>query len=98
MSLGADAQPEQPKYHISNVVPLGPPDRWDYVVFDPESHRIYVAHGDRVTVVDGLGGGVIGTVEGMPGGTHGVPSLMPRAKAIRMMEKPASRSSSTCKP
>jgi YVTN family beta-propeller protein len=72
MSLGADAQPEQPKYHISNVVRLGPPDRWDYVVFDPESHRVYVAHGDRVTVVDGLDGAVIGTVEGMPGGTHGV--------------------------
>jgi YVTN family beta-propeller protein len=71
-SLGAEAQPEQPKYHISKVVPLGPPDRWDYVVFDPESHRVYVAHGDRVTVVDGLGGAVIGTVEGMPGGTHGV--------------------------
>ena len=33
-SLGAEAQPEQPKYYISKVVPLGPPDRWDYVVFD----------------------------------------------------------------
>jgi DNA-binding beta-propeller fold protein YncE len=72
MSLGADAQPEQPKYHISKVVPLGLPDRWDYVVFDPESHRVYIAHGDGVTVVDGLGGAIIGTVEGMPGGTHGV--------------------------
>src|ERR1700689_503943 len=71
-SLGAEAQPEQPSYHISKVVPLGSPDRWDYVVFDPESHRVYVAHGDRVTVVDGIGGAVIGTVEGMPGGTHGV--------------------------
>jgi DNA-binding beta-propeller fold protein YncE len=41
-------------------------------VFDPDSHRIYVAHGDTVSVVDGLGGAVLGTVEGMPGGTHGV--------------------------
>src|ERR1700692_1812054 len=70
--VGAAPQLEQPKYHISKVVPLGPPDRWDYVVFDPDSHRVYVAHGDRVTVVDGLSGAIIGTVEGMPGGTHGV--------------------------
>jgi len=71
-SLGAETQPEQPKYQISKVVLLGPPDRWDYVVFDPESHRVYVAHGDRVTVVDGLGGAIIGDIDGMPGGTHGV--------------------------
>ena len=70
-ALHAASQAEA-KYHISKVVPLGAPDRWDYVVFDPESHRVYVAHGDRVTVVDGLAGAVIGTVEGMPGGPHGV--------------------------
>ena len=63
---------EPPNYHVSKVVPLGLPDRWDYVVFDPESRRIYVAHGDRITIVDGRSGVLIGTVEGMPGGTHGV--------------------------
>jgi len=66
------AQTEAPNYHISKVVSLGDPDRWDYVVFDPDSRRVYVAHGDRVTVVDGGGGAIIGTVEGMPGGTHGI--------------------------
>jgi YVTN family beta-propeller protein len=68
----AAPQLEPSPYRISKVVPLGPPDRWDYVVFDPDSRRVYVAHGDRVTIVDGRGGAVIGTVEGMPGGTHGV--------------------------
>jgi YVTN family beta-propeller protein len=63
---------EPPNYHVSKVVPLGLPDRWDYVVFDPDSRRIYVAHGDRITIVDGRSGALIGTVEGMPGGTHGV--------------------------
>ena len=67
----AASQPEA-KYQISKTVPLGAPDRWDYVVFDPNSQRVYVAHGDRVTVVDGSSGAVIGTVEGMPGGTHGI--------------------------
>jgi YVTN family beta-propeller protein len=68
----AQSPPEQPNYRISKVVPLGAPDRWDYVVFDPESHRTYVAHGDRLSVVDGTSGAVVGTVEGMPGGTHGI--------------------------
>ena len=68
----AASQAEPPAYHVSMVVPLGTPDRWDYVVFDPDTHRVYVAHGDRVTVVDGTNGHVVGTVEGMPGGTHGV--------------------------
>lgn len=68
----AASQAEPPTYHVSMVVPLGTPDRWDYVVFDPDTHRVYVAHGDRVTVVDGTNGHVVGTVEGMPGGTHGI--------------------------
>lgn len=59
-------------YTVTKTVPLGDPTRWDYVVFDPPTHRVYVAHGDRVTVVDGQGGAVLGQIEGMPGGTHGI--------------------------
>ncbi len=59
-------------YHLTRSVLLGAPDRWDYVVYDGPSHRVYVAHGDRVTVVDGRSGRIIGEVEGMPGGTHGI--------------------------
>ena len=68
----AASDPKPPNYHIAKAVPLGGPDRWDYVVFDPGSQRVYVAHGDRITVVDGASGVVIGNVEGMPGGTHGI--------------------------
>jgi YVTN family beta-propeller protein len=68
---GAQAQ-EPPAYTITRSVPLGAPDRWDYVVFDPGSRRVYVAHGDRVTVVDGVSGSIIGQVTGYPGGTHGI--------------------------
>ncbi|MGH8169792.1 MAG: YncE family protein [Steroidobacteraceae bacterium] len=60
------------EYHRGLSVPLGAPDRWDYVVYDGPSHRVYVAHGDHVTVVDGRTGRIIGQVEGMPGGTHGI--------------------------
>jgi YVTN family beta-propeller protein len=59
-------------YHLTRSVRLGSPDRWDYVVYDSPSHRVYVAHGDRVTVVDGRSGRIIGQVTGMPGGTHGI--------------------------
>lgn len=61
-----------PSYDLVKQVALGAPDRWDYVVFDPASGRVYVAHGDRVTVVDGSSGALIGNIEGMPGGTHGI--------------------------
>lgn len=65
------AQP-LPEYRISSTIPLGAPDRWDYVTFDPGSHRVYVAHGDRLTVVDGHDGKLLGEVTGFPGGTHGI--------------------------
>ncbi len=61
-----------PHYEVVKTVPLGAPDRWDYVVFDPGSRRVYVAHGDRVTVVNGRTGAIVGEVTGFPGGTHGI--------------------------
>jgi DNA-binding beta-propeller fold protein YncE len=61
-----------PDYKLAGSVSLGAPDRWDYVFFDPGSHRVFVAHGDRVSVVDGRDGTVLGQVAGIPGGTHGI--------------------------
>lgn len=66
------AQAEAPLYRLVKSVPLGAPERWDYVAFDSASGRVYVAHGDRLTVVNGKTGAMIGTVAGMPGGTHGI--------------------------
>ncbi len=60
-----------PTYRLAKSVPLGIPDRWDYVVSDAASRRVYVAHGHRLTVVDAGSGAVIGNVEGITGGTHG---------------------------
>jgi YVTN family beta-propeller protein len=42
------------------------------VVVEPGSHRVFAAHGDRVSVVDGQDGAVLGAVMGLPGGTHGI--------------------------
>jgi DNA-binding beta-propeller fold protein YncE len=71
-SAVAVAAQRGPDYMVTKSVPLGAPDRWDYVLFDPQSHRVYVAHGDRVTVVDGESGALVGQIEGYPGGTHGI--------------------------
>lgn len=71
VSIGA-SQAQTPAYKVANTVKLGSPDRWDYLVYDAPSHRLYVAHGDRVTVLDGHSGKVIGNVEGLPGGSHGI--------------------------
>jgi YVTN family beta-propeller protein len=66
------AADEKPLYTITKTVSIGAPDRWDLLTFDAASHRVYIAHGDRVTVVDGRSGELIGNVEGYAGGTHGV--------------------------
>lgn len=68
----AQAAPVSPVYKITKTILLGAPDRWDYLTFDSPSHRVYVAHGDRVSVVDGRSGKIIGNIESMPGGTHGI--------------------------
>ena len=60
-----------PQYQLTKTVQLGAPDRWDYVVYDAPSHRVYIAHGDRVSVVDGRDGTILGEVAPFPGGTHG---------------------------
>ena len=58
-------------YHQVAAIPLGSPERWDYVVSDAPSGRVFVAHGDRLSVVDGRTLKPIGDVMGITGGTHG---------------------------
>jgi hypothetical protein len=62
--LAADSAPA---YKLTKTVPLGAPDRWDYVSFDPASHRVFIAHGTEATVVDGVTGEVVGRVGGLDG-------------------------------
>ena len=71
LAAAAGAQPAAPAYRLARSIPLGAPDRWDYVVFDAFQHRVYVAHSDRLTVVDPVSGKVLGAVQPVAGGTHG---------------------------
>ncbi|MBV9990318.1 MAG: YncE family protein [Alphaproteobacteria bacterium] len=71
MLCGA-ARAEPPLYTVAKTIPLGGGERWDYATFDADSGRVYVAHGDHVTVVDPAKGTVVGEIAGLPGGTHGI--------------------------
>ena len=68
----ASAAQAAPLYTLTKTVPIGGPDHWDLLTFDSSSNRVFIAHGDRVTVVDVQEGTVVGNVEGFTGGTHGV--------------------------
>jgi DNA-binding beta-propeller fold protein YncE len=49
-------------YVVAKTVQLGTPDRWDYLTYEPGSHRIYAAHGTSIDVLDGRSGEAIGKV------------------------------------
>jgi len=61
---GAPAQTPQGRslYVIAKTIPLGAPDRWDYLTYEPGSHRIYAAHGTSIDVLDGRSGEPLGKV------------------------------------
>ncbi|MDB5725932.1 MAG: YncE family protein [Novosphingobium sp.] len=71
LTLAGPVQAAPPSYTLTKAVALGTPDRWDYVVFNAGTGRVYVAHGDRVTVVDARSGAIVGEVSDIAGGTHG---------------------------
>ena len=60
-----------PLYHLVKTVPLGGPTKWDYLHFDAPSHRLFIAHGTEVTVVDTTTDRVVGALAGTVG-AHGI--------------------------
>jgi YVTN family beta-propeller protein len=61
-------------YRLAGTVAIGAPDRWDYVVFDQPSGRVYVAHADAVTAIDPQARKILGTIK-VGGVTHGIASV-----------------------
>jgi YVTN family beta-propeller protein len=66
------AEPAAPSYRVAKAIALGGGERWDLLAFDPSDKRVYIAHGDHVTVVDEAKGQVVGQIGTFPGGTHGI--------------------------
>jgi DNA-binding beta-propeller fold protein YncE len=50
---------------------LGGAEHWKYITFDPATRKVFVAHGDEVTVIDAGATRVTGHVQGIAG-AHGV--------------------------
>jgi YVTN family beta-propeller protein len=61
----------QQPYHIIDRWKIGGEGGWDYMTADGPAHRLYLAHGPRVDVVDTTNGKLIGSITGLYG-THGI--------------------------
>lgn len=82
LSLPLAAQPKVPAhesspagsqqpYHIIARWKIGGDGFWDYMRDDPAAHRLYIAHGTRVDVVNTRTGKLVGTIAGLHG-CHGI--------------------------
>lgn len=61
----------QQPYHIVDRWKIGGEGGWDYLLADSAAHRLYLAHGPRVDVVDTTTGKLVGSITGLYG-THGI--------------------------
>jgi DNA-binding beta-propeller fold protein YncE len=79
-ALAAGSARASPLYRLVATVPLRGSVKWDYLAFDPGSLRLYVSHGDAVTIVDAARSTVIGTLADLPG-SHGI-AIDPISKLV----------------
>jgi DNA-binding beta-propeller fold protein YncE len=66
-ALAADTPPDAAAtaaalYRTAQSIPLGSPDRWDYLTWDAASHRVFAAHQTTVTVVDADRSTIVGQI------------------------------------
>jgi len=60
-----------PQYRIAHEVKLPGDDGWDYLTFDDAAHRLFIAHGTQVLVLDTDHLTPAGTIADTPG-VHGI--------------------------
>ena len=60
-----------PGYHVIKTYNLGGDGGWDYLVADPETHRLYISRGTHVIVIDAETGKSVGDIADTPG-VHGI--------------------------
>ena len=58
-------------YHLAHRFPLGGDGGWDYLALDTARHRLFIAHQDRIVVVDPDNGKALGEIPGL-NRAHGV--------------------------
>src|SRR5260370_5838219 len=60
----------QNNYKVLRRMPVGGEGGWDYIKVDPDAHRLYVARGDHLMIVDETSGKVVGDIPNTKG-IHG---------------------------
>ncbi len=71
--FSAAAASSPPSYQLARTIPLPgtAAQGWDYLACDPLAHRVYVAHGPEVDVIDTLSGQLAGKIGGLSR-SHGI--------------------------
>ena len=62
---------ESQSYHVAHRYTLGGDGGWDYLALDTVGHRLFIAHQDRILVVDPEDGKALGEIRGL-NRSHGV--------------------------
>ena len=63
-------QAADPNYHVVKEIQIGGEGGWDYLIVDPDAHRLYVSHATKVVVADIDTGKIVGEIPDTPG-VHG---------------------------
>jgi DNA-binding beta-propeller fold protein YncE len=58
-------------YHVVTTYKLGGDGGWDYLLADPDMHRLYISRGTHVMVIDADTGKSVGDIADTPG-VHGI--------------------------
>ncbi|HUZ03968.1 MAG TPA: YncE family protein [Acidobacteriaceae bacterium] len=67
----AQTSVQTPQFQVQDTWHIGGDGGWDYLTTDPAAHRLYIARGNRVQVVDTDTGKLVDEIGGMQG-VHGV--------------------------
>jgi DNA-binding beta-propeller fold protein YncE len=60
-----------PGYHVVTTYKVGGDGGWDYLIADPDTHRLYISRGTHVMVIDADTGKSVGDIADTPG-VHGI--------------------------
>src|SRR5437762_2454509 len=61
--VSAQSSKSTADYELVGDYQLGAPNFWDYLTYDPGSHRVFASHIDRIEVVDANTGKSVGQVK-----------------------------------
>jgi YVTN family beta-propeller protein len=65
------SEKESEQYKVTGKFPLEGGGRWDYLIVDPASRRLYLSHATSVVVLDVDTGNMVGSIPDTPG-VHGI--------------------------